>query len=93
MFSKHAIRIGERVISMRIENEFWDCLRDIAADRNTTLSALIREMTANIDKKVDARRLASEIRVFILGQVMRAAPPTAPESPGGRHVERSTSRR
>ncbi|MGP0089500.1 MAG: ribbon-helix-helix domain-containing protein [Xanthobacteraceae bacterium] len=72
MFTKHSIRIAERVTTVSMEEEFWDALRDIAADRNTTLSALLREIIAQIDGPADGRRIASMLRVFILEQYMPA---------------------
>jgi predicted DNA-binding ribbon-helix-helix protein len=72
MFTKHSIRIAERVTSVSMEEEFWDALRDIAADRNTTLSALLKEIIGQIDGPADGRRVASMLRVFILEQYMPA---------------------
>jgi predicted DNA-binding ribbon-helix-helix protein len=72
MFTKHSIRIAERVTSVSMEEEFWDALRDIAADRNTTLSALLKEIIGQIDGPADGRRIASMLRVFILEQYMPA---------------------
>ena len=72
MFTKHSIRIAERVTSVSMEEEFWDALRDIAADRNTTLSALLKEVIGQIDGPADGRRIASMLRVFILEQYMPA---------------------
>lgn len=72
MFTKHSIRIAERVTTVSMEEEFWDALRDIAADRNTTLSALLKEVIAQIDGPADGRRVASMLRVFILEQYMPA---------------------
>ena len=74
MFTTHSIQIGGRTIDVRMEEEFWDCLRDIAADQNTTLSALLKRITAEFDAKADGRRLASVLRVYVLAHVMQAAP-------------------
>jgi len=78
MFTKHSVRIGEREINVSMEAKFWDALRDIAADRNTTLSALLKQITAKIDRNVDGRRLASILRVYILEQVIEAKSSTTP---------------
>jgi predicted DNA-binding ribbon-helix-helix protein len=72
MFTKYSIRIGERVINVSMETKFWDALRDIAAGRNTTLSALLKQITAKIDHNVDGRRLVSVLRVYILEQFIRS---------------------
>ena len=68
MFTKHSMRIADRVTSVSMEEEFWDALRDIAADRDTTLSALLKEIIGQIDGPVDGRRIASLLRVFVLEQ-------------------------
>ncbi|MGP0089125.1 MAG: ribbon-helix-helix domain-containing protein [Xanthobacteraceae bacterium] len=78
MFTKHSIHIGERAISVSMEEEFWNALRDIAADRNTTLSALLREIAAKVDGTMNGRRLASALRVYILEQITSVNPPTTP---------------
>jgi predicted DNA-binding ribbon-helix-helix protein len=72
MFTKHSVKLGERVVNVSMEREFWDALRDIAADRNTTLSVLLKEIAAKVDAKVDGRALASILRVYILEQLMPA---------------------
>jgi predicted DNA-binding ribbon-helix-helix protein len=73
MFTKHSIRIGGRSVSIRMEEEFWDCLRDIAADRNATLSVLVSEIAGKANGNADAQALASILRVYALEQIMRAA--------------------
>jgi predicted DNA-binding ribbon-helix-helix protein len=73
MFTKQSIQIDGHSISISMEEEFWDCLRDIAADRNTTLSLLIREIVANVSDSTDGHTLASILRVYILEEIMRKA--------------------
>jgi len=73
MFTTHSLRVGGRSVSIRMEEEFWDCLRDIAADRNATLSALVSQIAGEANGKADAQALASMLRVYALEQVMRAA--------------------
>jgi len=75
VFIKHSIRIGEREISISMEKEFWDALRDIAADRNTSVSTLLREVIDQNDGDLHARRLASAVRVYVLEQVLPAKSP------------------
>jgi predicted DNA-binding ribbon-helix-helix protein len=77
MFTKHSIQIGGRSISISMEEEFWDCLRDIAADRNTTLSLLIGEIADKVNGSADGRRLASILRVYILEEIMQEAKSSA----------------
>jgi predicted DNA-binding ribbon-helix-helix protein len=73
MFTKQSIRIGGRSISVSMEEEFWDCLRDIAAHRNTTLSLLIREIADKVSGSADGRALASILRVYVLEEIMQEA--------------------
>jgi predicted DNA-binding ribbon-helix-helix protein len=71
MFTKHSIEIGGRSISIGMEEEFWDCLRDIAADRNTTLSLLIGKIADQVNGSADGRRLASILRVYVLEEIIQ----------------------
>ena len=87
MFTKHSIRIAERVTSVSMEEEFWDALRDIAADRNTTLSALLKKIIGQVDGPADGRRIASMLRVFILEQYMPAKHLEVQDTPGARHLD------
>jgi predicted DNA-binding ribbon-helix-helix protein len=56
-----------------MEEEFWDCLREIAADRNTTLSRLITEIADEVSGSTDGRALASILRVYVLEEIMQEA--------------------
>ena len=92
MFTKHPIRVGERVVGLRMEEEFWDCLRDIAADRDTTVAALLKEIVAQIQDKPDARRIVSEVRVYILEQAKQGrVPPNPRRNTRRRQIVRSTT--
>ena len=71
MFTKHSISVGERVINVRMEEDFWDALRDIAADRNTTFPVLLQEIAANLDGNLNGPRLASAFRVYVLEHYLR----------------------
>jgi predicted DNA-binding ribbon-helix-helix protein len=73
MFTKQSVQIGGRSISVSMEEEFWDCLRDIAADRNTTLPLLIREIADKVSGGADERTLASILRVYVLDEIMQKA--------------------
>lgn len=70
MFVKYSFKIAERVATISMEREFWDALRDIAAERDTTLSALLREVIAKTNSDLKSRRLSSVLRVYILEQHM-----------------------
>jgi predicted DNA-binding ribbon-helix-helix protein len=73
MFTKHSIQIGGRSISISMEEEFWECLREIAANRNTTLSHLITEIADKVSGSADGRTLASILRVYVLEEIMQEA--------------------
>ena len=75
MLTKHSIQIGGRSVSISMEEEFWDCLREIAADRNTTLSRLITEIADEVSGSTDGRALASILRVYVLEEIMQEAKP------------------
>ncbi|MGP0094993.1 MAG: ribbon-helix-helix domain-containing protein [Xanthobacteraceae bacterium] len=49
-----------------MEEEFWNALRDIAADRDTTLSVLIKEIVGTIDRKPGRCQTASVFRTYVL---------------------------
>ena len=70
MLVKYSFHIAERVATVSMEREFWDALRDISADRDTTLPALLREIIAETGSNLNKRRLSSVLRVYILEQHM-----------------------
>ena len=71
MSTKYSVSIGERITDVSMEEEFWNALRDIAADRNTTLSALLKEIFTKFDSNLDRRRISSVLRTFVLEQYTR----------------------
>jgi predicted DNA-binding ribbon-helix-helix protein len=91
MFTKHTVEIGGRVINIRMEEQFWEWLRNIAADRDTTLSALLNKIAAEVGGKLDGRRLASILRVYVLEEVMSDKSSTASNRLRRRHIVRSPS--
>ena len=66
MYITYSVSAGDSETDVSMEEEFWDCLRDIAADRNTTFSVLINEVAAKVGGAVDGRRLASVFRTYVL---------------------------
>jgi predicted DNA-binding ribbon-helix-helix protein len=66
MFIKKSIPNGKCAIDVSLEEELWNALLDIAADRNTTLSALIKEIVAKINRNTRGRQTASVFRTCIL---------------------------
>jgi predicted DNA-binding ribbon-helix-helix protein len=76
---KHSIAIAGRKTSVSLERAFSECLREIAKQRNETLTGLVSRI--NADRQLF--NLSSAIRVFILdyyrnvalrGQPQEAAP-------------------
>ena len=70
---------------MSLEDEFWNALKEIASDRNATLS----ELVSDIDAQRQHSNLSSTLRLFVLeyyregkkpGDEMlsQQSPPTAP---------------
>lgn len=55
--------IAGRKTSVSVENGFWDGLREIAAARNLSMTALIR----TINSERQHPNLSSAIRLFVLG--------------------------
>ena len=84
---KRSILLAGRKSSVSLEDEFWTALKEIAGDRNVTLS----ELFSGIDKQRQHRNLSSTLRLFVLeyyrgkaaekpGDEMlgQQSPPTAP---------------
>lgn len=62
---KHSVLIAGHRTSVSLEPEFWEVLKRIAKDKNTTPAELITRIDAN-----RAGGLSSALRVFILKTVM-----------------------
>jgi predicted DNA-binding ribbon-helix-helix protein len=59
---KRSIVIAGRKTSVSLEDEFWKCVKEIAAGRDMTLSDLV----AAIDSERRHGNLSSAIRLFVL---------------------------
>jgi predicted DNA-binding ribbon-helix-helix protein len=59
---KRSIAIDGHKTSISLEDDFWDSLREIAHQRNETVSELI----ARIDAERNSANLSSVIRLFVL---------------------------
>jgi predicted DNA-binding ribbon-helix-helix protein len=59
---KRSLTIAGHRISLSLEPEFWDALKQAADAENKSLAALVGE----IDQARDGRNLSSAIRVWIL---------------------------
>jgi predicted DNA-binding ribbon-helix-helix protein len=60
---KRSIAIAGHRTSVSLEDEFWDALGEIAAERKMSVAALIGE----IDKDRGALNLSAAIRIRVLG--------------------------
>lgn len=69
MIRKHSVTIRGHRTSLSLEDEFWDALRVIAANRNITPAALVAEIDENRDP---ANNLSSAARLHVLDWVKSA---------------------
>ena len=69
---KRSIVIAGHKTSVSLEDAFWKGLKEIASERDLTLS----EMVAAIDSERDSSNLSSTIRLFVLDhyRAMLASP-------------------
>jgi predicted DNA-binding ribbon-helix-helix protein len=70
--AKRSIVIGKHKTSVSLEDQFWAALKEIAADRQLTLS----ELVSDIDNERKHGNLSSALRLFVLS-CFRTAPPVA----------------
>jgi predicted DNA-binding ribbon-helix-helix protein len=62
--SKRSIVIAGHKTSVSLEDQFWNCLKEIASERRMTLA----ELVAGIDGNRQHPNLSSAIRLFVLDQ-------------------------
>lgn len=60
---KRSIVVGGHKTSVSLEQAFWNGLKEIASNREVTLS----ELVGSIDSGRDQGNLSSAIRLFVLG--------------------------
>jgi predicted DNA-binding ribbon-helix-helix protein len=60
--TKRSITIKSHKTSIALENQFWDCLKEIAVQRDVSVGALV---TA-IDADRQHANLSAAIRIFVL---------------------------
>lgn len=63
---KRSVSIAGHATSVTLEPEFWTALKEIAAQKEESLNALITD----IDASKDRDNLSSAIRVYILEQLI-----------------------
>ena len=61
--TKRSLTLAGRQTTVRLENEFWNSLKEIASERGMTLA----ELVAAIAGERQHANLPSAIRVFVLG--------------------------
>ncbi|HWL31703.1 MAG TPA: ribbon-helix-helix domain-containing protein [Xanthobacteraceae bacterium] len=71
---KRSIVIAGHKTSVSLEDEFWKGLKEIADDRDVTLSDLV----SSIDTDRRHGNLSSAIRLFVLGHYRNQTPPSMP---------------
>jgi len=61
-WTKHTISVDGRMTSITLEPEFWDGLKEIAAERGVAVSKLV----SSINSEPRPGNLSSAVRVFVL---------------------------
>lgn len=74
---KRSIVIAGHKTSVSLEDEFWSGLKEIATNRNMTLS----DMVSTIDSVRQHGNLSSAIRLFVLDHYRASGNRAAPPSP------------
>lgn len=69
---KRSLAINGHRTSISLEAAFWDALKEIAAERDSSIAGVV----AGIDRARGQSALSSAIRVFVLGRYRPAAPAT-----------------
>ncbi|CAO3425552.1 hypothetical protein [Azospirillum doebereinerae] len=65
--------IAGRRVSVRLEDVFWDSLREVCRREDITLSRLC----TLIDGRRGTAKLTPSLRIFVVGYFREATPPTA----------------
>ncbi len=69
MRKQSVIIAGRHSTSISLEEEFWQQLKEIAAEKNMSINQLVTE----IDRERKLENLSSAIRVYILQELKKAA--------------------
>ena len=70
---RRSVTIDGRNTSITLEDAFWEALQEIAAERQTSKSQLIKSIDTN--SQADGTNLSSNIRIFVLDYYTRARRP------------------
>lgn len=60
---RRCVELDGRKACVRLENDFWDCIEQIAVQRGTTLDHLVAQVVGDTAKD----DLSAVLRVFVLG--------------------------
>jgi len=66
------IRLGKHTVTCSLEQEFWNQIDDIAADRDMTFAALIEDVVRG-EGRINGRKLASILHVYAMWYVKEKA--------------------
>jgi predicted DNA-binding ribbon-helix-helix protein len=77
IIKRSIIRNGHKS-SVSLEDQFWDCLREIAKNKKLTVSKLVEE----IDHHRSSYNLSSAIRLFVLEYYQKSFSDRSERSPG-----------
>ena len=66
---KRSVKINGRKTSVCLEDAFWTALKEIAANRNTS----IEKLAFKVDREREQSNLSSAIRLFVLDHYCRQA--------------------
>jgi predicted DNA-binding ribbon-helix-helix protein len=77
IIKRSIIRNGHKS-SVSLEDQFWDCLREIAKSKKLTVSKLVEE----IDHHRSSYNLSSAIRLFVLEYYQKSFSDRSERSPG-----------
>ncbi len=68
---KHSVTLKGHRTSISLEDEFWDALRELAAEKDMAVNALVAEVDA--ERGMDLG-LASAIRLYVLRTLRERLP-------------------
>ena len=64
---KRSVRIAGHATSLSLEEEFWEALKALATERDTSINRLVAEIDAGRGEK----NLSSALRLFVLQDLQR----------------------
>jgi predicted DNA-binding ribbon-helix-helix protein len=62
---KHSVIVGGRKTSVSLEAPFWNCLKEIADEKNTSVAQIVKQVA----NERSHANLSSAIRLFVLSSV------------------------